>query len=416
VTQQELADLLHRHAAADGVPGAAIGLLRGGDEAFTFHGVANVGTGTPVTAESRFGAGSLTKSMVATVVVRLAEQGSLSLEDSVAVHVPELRGAGWAERATVRDLLANRSGLPLREALEFDFAPDEGDDALSRFAERVAAEEPTPVAWSYTNAGWCLLGRAIETVTGSTWEDGMRSLLLEPAGMRQTSFGSSEQRVSGHELTADGPVPVEPFATRALGPAGSSMVSTIGDLLRFAALHLDDPSLAPMRRVEAEPRIAGWLDGWCLGWAWFDWGGDGVWGWDSVLNGERAVLRLVPEQRGAVVVLTNGGNGRALCRSLLGELMATPPLRLTASPEAAEDLSRFAGVYAWPDRRFEVTATGTRLVVTSDGGRGEAQPIDERTLLLDAADPDTPTVTFGDLDENGRPGVLYDMLWALPRV
>ena len=71
----------------------------------------------------------------------------------------------------MRDLLANRSGLPLRVGLEFDFAGHAGedDDVLSRFAARVAAEEPTDVDWSYTNAGWCLLGRAIETVTGSVW-------------------------------------------------------------------------------------------------------------------------------------------------------------------------------------------------------------------------------------------------------
>lgn len=46
----------------------------------------------------------------------------------------------------------------------------------------------------------------------------------------------------------------------------------------------------------------------------------------------------------------------------------------------------------------------------------EAFPINQRTFLVDAADPDTPTVTFGAFDEAGRPGVLYQMLWGLPRV
>ena len=57
--------------------------------------------------------------MVATAVARLVDAGRLSLDDSVAAHVPELRGAGWAARATVRDVLANRSRLPLRAELEF---------------------------------------------------------------------------------------------------------------------------------------------------------------------------------------------------------------------------------------------------------------------------------------------------------
>jgi CubicO group peptidase (beta-lactamase class C family) len=272
MTQQDLLDLLHEHAPRHRVPGAALGVLRDGVEAIACYGVADARTGAPVTAESLFGVGSLTKPMVATVVARLAEAGRLSLDDPVATHVPELRGATWAERATVRDLLANRSGLPLRTALEFDFATweDEDDDVLSRFAARVAAEEPTTVAWSYTNAGWCLLGRAIETVTGRVWEEAMRADLLAPAGMRQTAFATesdSGARVSGHELTAEGAVPVEPSVARALGPAGTSVASTVGDMLRFAALHIEDPALETLRRPQPAPRIHGWLDGWTLGWA-----------------------------------------------------------------------------------------------------------------------------------------------------
>ena len=425
MNEPDLADLLREHARAHPVPGAAVGVLRQEVETFAFCGVADVRVGAPVTAESRFGVGSLTKSMVATTVCRLAEDGRLSLDDPIAAHVPELHGATWAERATVCDLLANRSGLPLRAQLEFDFASDEDEDdaVLSRFAARLAAEEPTTVPWSYTNAGWCVLGRAIETVTGSPWEESMRANLLLPAGMGETTAGEPARghRVCGHEVTANGWVTVEPLATRRLGPAGTSVVSTIGDMARFAALHLENPSLAGMRRLHAEPRIDGWLDGWGLGWAWFDWGGDPVWGWDSVLNGERAVLRLVPEQHAAVVMMTNGGNGRALCRSLLGDLMdrcfgiTVPALRLTPSPGAAGDLSRFAGVYEWPDRGWEVTVRDACLVITREDDVVQALPVDERTFLVDAADPDTPTVTFGEFDDSGRPGVVYDMLWALPR-
>jgi CubicO group peptidase (beta-lactamase class C family) len=427
VIEQDLADLLHEHASAHGVPGAAIGVLRDGVKTFAWYGVANTRTGAPVTAESRFAVGSLTKSMVATVVARLAAAARLSLDDPVLAHVPELRAATWAERATLRDLLANRSGLPLRLGLEFDFAAreEEDDDVLSRFAARVASEEPTSVDWSYTNAGWCLLGRAIETVSGSVWEEAMRAELFAPTEMRETTFATetdSRARVSGHELTADGAVPVEPLVARSFGPAGASVVSTVADLLRFAALHLDDPALARLRRPEATPRIHGWLDGWCLGWGWFDWEGGRVWGWDSVLSGERGVLRLVPEQHAAVVLMTNSDTGRALYRSLFADLMQSlfeitvPPLRLDPEPGAAGDLSRFAGVYAWPDRRVEVTTAQTCLRIKSQDAESEALPLDERTFVVDPLHPDEPTVTFGAFDAAGRPRVLYVMLWGLPRL
>src|SRR5947208_6524520 len=111
-----LGALLGRHAPLHSVPGAALGILRDGETTTACYGVTDVRTGNPVTPHARFSPGSLTKSMVATVVARLAQAGRLSIDDPVATHVPELRGVGWAEGATIRDLLANRSRVPLRAA------------------------------------------------------------------------------------------------------------------------------------------------------------------------------------------------------------------------------------------------------------------------------------------------------------
>jgi CubicO group peptidase (beta-lactamase class C family) len=359
--------------------------------------------------------------MVATVIARLEQQGRLSLGDPVAAHVPELHGSAWARSATVRDLLANRSGLPLRVGWEFDFhgRKDEDDGALSRLVADVATDVPAGPFWSYTNVGWCVLGRLIETATGVAWEEATRRHLAD-AGMHETTFGTgatTKPRAKGHE----GGVPVEPLVARAYGPAGANAVSTVTDLLRFTGLHLTDRSLAPLRAVHADVRLPGWLDAWCLGWARFDWTGGPVWGWDGLVNGERSFLRIVPDRRAAVVLMTNGSTGRAMYRSLFAELMGSsfgigvPPLRLDASPDAAGDLSRFAGVYAWPDRRVEVTAAGSRLQIKSEELEAEALPLDGRTFLVDGTDPDTPTVTFDAYDAAGRPQVLYLMLWGLPR-
>src|SRR5690242_13723001 len=126
--EEDLAALLQEHAVRHSVPGAAIGVLRDGTVATACYGAADITTGEPVTAGTRFSAGSLTKSMVATVIAGLAEAGRLSLDDPVAGHVPELRASGWAGRATVRDLLANRAGLPLCAGLEFGFADRQDPD------------------------------------------------------------------------------------------------------------------------------------------------------------------------------------------------------------------------------------------------------------------------------------------------
>jgi len=425
VTDPDLGALLAKHASALGIPGAALGVLRDGVRTVATYGIEDVRTGAPVDAGSRFSAGSLTKSMVAAVVARLAAQGRLGLDDRVASHIPELAGAGWAQTATLRDLLANRSGLPLRRGLDFDFeSSDAGEDALARFAARVAAEESTPVPWSYTNAGYALVGRAIETVTGTVWEEAMRVELFEPAAMFESVFALRDApvaRVAGHDMTDAGPVPVAPLTTRALGPAGTTLVSTVGDLLAFARLQFQDPALAVLREPSADVRIHAWLDRWCLGLGWFDWQGADVWGWDGLIEGERSILRLIPERHAAAALVTNSSNGRLLYRSLFPELMRSlfgvevPPLLLDPDPGAAGDLSRFVGTYAWPDRQVEVSAVGERLVITSDGRAREASPISERVFLVDSHDPDNPTVTFGDFDADGLSQTLYLMLWGSPR-
>jgi CubicO group peptidase (beta-lactamase class C family) len=426
VNDPDLAGRLGEHAARHSVPGAAVGILEDGVRTTAYHGVADVSTGDPVTAETRFAVGSLTKSMTATAVALLADAGLLSLDDPAPVHVPELRGAAWGERATIRDLLANRSRVPLRDELEFSTFPGEDDGVLSRFAAEIGKGEATPEVWSYANVGWALLGRALETVTGGSWEDAVRATVVEPLGLDGTAFASSpvaEPRAAGHAIRADGPAPVErPWTPRSLAPAGTTLLSTLTDMLRFAAAHLDEPALAGLRVRHANVRIHAWLDGWCLGWAQFDWEGGGVWGWDGLISGQRAILRLVPERRGALVLLTNCDTGRAVYRSLVPVLMEerfgirVPPFRLEPVPGAAGDLERFAGAYAWPDRLCEVTARGDGLVLSADGRTREAVPLEDGVFLVDAADPDAPTVTFGAFDEEGRPGAVYLMIWGLPRV
>jgi CubicO group peptidase (beta-lactamase class C family) len=385
--------LLHDQAPRHSVPGAVVGVLREGKVETACFGVA---------ADTRFAIGSLGKSMLATAFAL----GDVPLDDAVTAHVPELRNARWAERITLRGLLANDSCLPLRADLEHaDLGED--DDVLSRFAALVARGEPKGDYWSYSNAGWCVLGRALETITGLAYEDALRATLLDPLGLNETEF--PQQPAAG-------------WAPRTLGPAGSTLLSTAADLLRFAQRHLQDPALGLLREPQAEVPLYGWLDAWCLGWARFDWEGGPVWGWDGVMPGHRAVLRFVPGARGAAVLLTSSDTGRSLYRSLfpavLDELFGVrmPELQLKPEAGAGGDLSRFEGAYAWPDQRWEVTVSGSGLRLDGPEGVLEAAPIDGSTFVTDPEDPDTPTVTFADFDADERPEVLYRMIWGSPRV
>ena len=139
-----LADLLREHATAAGVPGAVIGVLHQGRHEVACHGVADVRTGAAVTASTPFAVGSLTKSMVATVVAGLAAEGRVGLDEPVSAYVREVRTLSWARNSTVRSLLANRSGLPLSVATEFDFEgrPEDDAAALGRLVADLGLEAP----------------------------------------------------------------------------------------------------------------------------------------------------------------------------------------------------------------------------------------------------------------------------------
>jgi Beta-lactamase len=317
----------------------------------------------------------------------------------------------------------DRSPVPLRMALEFGFDEHDGDDdrALARLVAEVAEEAPSGEHWSYANVGWCVLGRVIETVTGMIWERAMPRL-LSPVGLIETTWTSAtHERAVGYDPSPGGPVRVEPLLCRAYAPAGASIAATVEDMLRFAAWHLADPAAAALRVVHADISIPGWFDAWGLGLARFIWEGAEVWGWDGVVNGQRSVLRMLPDRSGAVVVLTNGSAGRALARSILAETVPAyfgvevPPVRLDPSPDVPRRVTAYTGTFGWPDHRVDVAESARGLLLTEDGITREAVPLDRRRFLIDRDDPDNPTITFDDFDRQGRPGVLYDMVWGLGR-
>ena len=222
-------------------------------------------------------------------------------------------------------------------------------------------------------------------------------------------------------MTSRGVLRAEPWTPRALGPAGSTLLSTVTDVLRFARTHLDDPSLEVLRASEQEIRIHAWFDAWCLGWARFDWGGGRVWLPDlAKWTARRSPAGAGTSRRGRpafqlrhraspIPIDLSPGHG-----GLLRHRGSTASTR-TVGRCGGGKLSRFAGVYAWPDRRWDVTATRDSLLLYRGGRTIEALPLDDHTFLIDRGDPDTPTATFAGFDDEGRPAVVYDMLWGLPR-
>src|SRR4051794_31117594 len=228
------------------VPGASMGVLIDGVEHYAFHGVTSVENPLPVDADTLFQFGSTGKTYTATAMLRLVEDGSVDLDEPVRKYVPELtlQDADVAARVTVLQLFNHTAGW---EGDMMDNTGD-GDDALEKYVARMAKlQQVTPLGAtvSYNNASLSLAGRIIEKVTGSTYEQAIRDLLLTPLGLEHTFFFPNEimtrRFVAGHTKHDDGRITVaRPWGLPRGGAPAGGMSANAADQLAWARFHLGD--------------------------------------------------------------------------------------------------------------------------------------------------------------------------------
>ncbi|TQS46833.1 serine hydrolase [Cryptosporangium phraense] len=386
--QRRLAVLAARHR----VPGAQLGILRGGEVIELAHGVLHSGTGAPVRTDSLFQIGSITKVWTATVAMLLVDEGLLRLDTPVAEVLPELRlsDPDVTKAVTVRHLLTHTSGI------DGDVFTDtgRGDDCVEKYVEQlegVGQNHPLGVTFSYCNSGYSLLGRVIEKITGQTWDQALRSRLFEPLGLRSTNTLPEEALLYS---TAVGHQDGEPVTTwmlpRAIGPAGL-INSTVADVLTFVRAHLDGGllsagSAAAMADHQADlpdKQVLG--DSWGLGWIRFGWDGHRLIGHDGTTLGQAAFLRVLPSAGLAVVLLTNGGSARDLYQDLFREIFAedgvSMPAPFAPGTSAEGDASAYVGTYERAGVRMEVEPTLLRTTITGPLAELEPDPVTEYPLV-----------------------------------
>jgi CubicO group peptidase (beta-lactamase class C family) len=392
--QQRLARLAERHK----VPGAQLGILRlgtdGSDDELVeaAYGVLNVRTGAPVRTDALFQIGSITKVWTATVVLALADEGLLDLDAPVIDVLPELRLADpeVTKSVTPRHLLTHTSGI------DGDVFTDtgRGDDCLERYVDllgEAGQNHPMGATFSYCNSGFVLLGRVIEKVTGTTWDQAVRDRLCTPLGLTHTVTLPEEALLFaaavGHD-ERDGELVPAPAWTlpRSVGPAGL-VTAAVADVLAFARMHLAGggevlraESCAEMTTHQADlPDKFVLGDSWGLGWIRFDWDGHRLIGHDGNTLGQAAFLRVLPEQGLAVALLTNGGHTRDLYgdlyREIFAELAGVTMPQPFAPPEepVTVDVAPYVGVYERAGVRMEVES-GPLLRTTLTGPLAELEP------------------------------------------
>ena len=359
----ELERMLNEGLARHAVPGAAVGLVLDDEEHFLTTGCTSVRAPVDVDTETLFQIGSTTKTVTASLVMRLVERGELDLDAPVKEYVPELRLADpdAEDRITLRHLLTHTGGQD--GDLFEDFGP--GTDALSRACSGMSVLPqlaPLGAMWSYSNAGFSIAGRAVEAVTGRSFEQASADLLLGPLGMEHSVFGASEaitHRVAvGHRTHSGRAEVTRPWELpRAANPAGG-MVSSIADQLRYARFHLGDGTAASgerllqadtMRLMQSPLVEAGGGRAVATGLSWLLQSTPGVLAHGGETNGQSSSFVIVPERKFAIVVATNADSGVAVHTALVRwslrticQMSQARPATTAAGPElAAEATGRY---------------------------------------------------------------------------
>ena len=331
--QRSLTDLLARCARRHGVPGAQVAVHHDGRTVAAAFGERESGTGRPVTADTAFPVGSITKAVTATVVLALAADGDLELDEHTGSYVP---GLATAADTTIRQLLSHTGGLPCGPAPE-----QVAGVSVQRYLRHAVRPEftvlPPGADFSYSNVGYVLLGEVVSSVTGMSWADAIDSMLLRPLGVATDLVGAPEFPRSGRPVATGHSRhartgrtrPVRQCLVPAEAAAGALALSAT-DLVAFGRLHVDGgvPEVLPaayaarMRDVVPGALPFGLARGWGLGLAAF---GEAPYDWfghDGNADGTDCHLRIDPAGGRVVALTTNVGAGSGMWRDLTAELQS----------------------------------------------------------------------------------------------
>ncbi|CAM5700577.1 MULTISPECIES: serine hydrolase domain-containing protein [Streptomyces] len=340
--RREIQDRLDALARTHRVPGAQLALDTGTDLIAVHTGTADVTAGSPFTEDTAVPLGSLTKPCTAALVMLLADDGDLDLDEPAAAHLPEL---GAVPEVTIRHLLSHTGGLAT--------GPDSDTAAMTTAPRYLAAVctardalFPPGTDFSYSNAGYVAAGRLVETVTGMSWHEAVRALLLEPLDVTPAFIGDpapARPTATGHAVnSATGQArPARQNLAPLEAPAGALLASardlaTFGDALIGRADLLPPAVAKEMRRPETAARPGTLADGWGPGLALYE-RDERVWcGHDGNAQGTSCHLRADPES-GVVVAFTgNAGGATALWRDLVEELDRLTGIRVPAGVPAVD--------------------------------------------------------------------------------
>jgi CubicO group peptidase (beta-lactamase class C family) len=435
----KVAEVLDRWPSA----GLAVGVVRQGAlEWFLGHGLANIAPKTPVTQDTVFRIGSLTKTMTAVAVMQLWEHGLVDLDAPASNYLRSFRlvpARTTLRPVTIRHLLTHTSGIAYWRRWSDLLRPGVGSGVHARRPVRSLADyyrRGLPVEiqpgtkWVYSNHGFATLGQIVEDTAGEPFDCYLRDHVFAPLGMEHTDLVRS-QRVTanlatgfvlgsrGIEAAVEGEVPAAP---------SGAVYSTARDMARYVVALLgggrndhgavlEPETVASMLEphFQADPRVPGMGLSFELG----ELGGHRIAAKSGILSGFLSDMVLAPDDGIGVFVLTNTGRldgfgaheliAEGLLRQLLGLPADAIRTDIPVRPETWSELCGWYGLDRGPlTNVFDRLMFGAGAEVTVQDDHLMLRPLTilpsiRRGFRLHPDDEDDPYVFRIDFGAWGKP-------------
>ncbi|RTR35192.1 class C beta-lactamase-related serine hydrolase [Robertmurraya yapensis] len=445
------------------IPGFSIGLAKEGqlfyEKGYGYRDVANK---LPLSSDTVFGIGSVTKSFTAVAIMQLQEAGKLNVNDPVIKYLPEFKTPNeeYTKLMTIHHFLTHTSGLPpiptLFKALSKSIANDpkfddegqtEGDigkveaeaskepgasvDTYEELMADIASQEFTLLGapgteFSYSNDCYSLLGTIVERVSGITYEDYVKEYILEPAGMKNSVFHLEE--LDGHDdvtclynsRTKDGETIIfesnNPWDAPSMRAAGF-LKSTVNDMLKYAEIYrnqgkVGDAQLLTPESVElmTTPYIE------CEKGHYYGYGvmvipdfyGHKLIEHGGSIKGVAAQLNILPELglTGAAFANLAGVPSTKLLFSAFNDQLGKPVKESYVSYDevelSEEEIKQYEGVYASGEgANYTVSVVDGKLQISADGMELKGiTPIGEDSFMVPFREAELGLRFIRDEEEN----------------
>ena len=394
-------------------PGVAVLVGQNGKVLFAKgYGLADVEHKVAITPETKFRIGSITKQFTAALILKLQEEGKLSVTDKLSKYIPDFPRGG---EVTLAHLLTHTSGIP-------DYERNEGfresittaitiGDLVKSFQNDPYDFDPGR-KWQYSNSGYVLLAYIIEKVTGNSYEDFLRKTFLIPLHMSNTGVHRSDAAPKNAALgyqRSGGKFKRSVNADLSRYPGAGAIHSTVEDLFLwnegiFNGKVVSEASLkAAFTPVKTDGNIVA-EDGYGFGWFVTAFRGSQEIQHSGSLPGFSSYLMRLQKEKFTVVVLTNvvpgipGDLAHRATEFYLGEQLA-PRYTNKRFTITAKALDAIAGYYDYDEDVLKVTVDGGKAYVElSERSVFEIFPKSETEFFYKVGDGQ---ITFVN-DESGK--------------